>query len=212
MPSSLEKLLSSASPSLSDHEPVLTEQLRGLAGSLADGLLSMLCERNGFYALESALHVFPSHSGQQEIGLDKWNENALWRAEYRGMADGCLFFAEDIFGGQFCIKDGKVYTFDPETGVLNYLANDIEGWAKAIASDYELLTGYPLAHQWQKQHGQLPARRRLLPKIPFVAGGEFVLDNLYLGDVVEGMKFRASMANQIKDLPDGAQIKFNVVS
>ena len=95
----------------------------------------MLRERNGFYALESALHVFPSHSSQQEIGLDKWNESALWRAEYKGVADGCLFFAEDVFGGgQFCVKDGK-----------------------------------------------------------------------------STMKFRASIANQIKDLPDGAQIKFNVI-
>lgn len=37
------------------------------------------------------------------------------------------FFAEDVFGGQFCIKDSKVYTFDPETGSLGYLADDIEG-------------------------------------------------------------------------------------
>lgn len=38
-----------------------------------------------------------------------------------------FFFAEDVFGGQFCIKDSKVYTFDPETGSLGYLADDIEG-------------------------------------------------------------------------------------
>jgi hypothetical protein len=87
----------------------------------------------------------------------------------------------------------------------------IEGWAKAIISDYDVLTGYPLAHQWQKQNSQLPAKKRLLPKMPFVAGGEFVLDNLYLADVVEGMKFRADIASQIKDLPNGAHIKFNVV-
>ena len=91
------------------------------------------------------------------------------------------------------------------------MADDIDSWAKEVVSDYEELTGYSLAHQWQKQHGQLPTRKRLLPKLPFVAGGEFVLDNLYLADAVEGMKFRADIANQIKDLPDGAQIKFDVV-
>lgn len=41
-------------------------------------------------------------------------------------------------------------------------------------------------------------------------GGEFVLDNLYLADAVEGMKLRADIASQIRDLPDGAQIKFSV--
>lgn len=122
------------------------------------------------------------------------------------------FFAEDVFGGQFCIKDSKVYTFDPETGSLEYLADDIESWVQILLSDYEVLTGYPLAHQWQKQNGQLPAGKRLLPKLPFVLGGEFVLDNLYLADAVEGMRFRADIASQIKDLPDGAQIRFNLDS
>lgn len=207
---SLDKLVSNASSALSEQEPELTEGLRGLAGSLADDLLRMLRQRNGFYALESALHVFPTRSSQEEIGLDDWNENTLWRNDYKGLADGCLFFAEDVFGGQFCIKNNHIYTFDPETGALAYLADDIEGWAKAIISDYDVLTGYSLAHQWQKQNDQLPAKKRLLPKLPFVAGGRFVLDNLYLADAGEGMRFRADIANQIKGLPDGAQIKFNV--
>lgn len=209
---SLDKLLSNASSSLSEHEPEMLGQSRRLAGTLADQLLGMLCQRNGFYALESALHVFPTHSSQNEIGIGDWNESALWRSGYKGLADGCLFFAEDIFGGQFCIKDSKVYTFDPETGSLEYLADDIESWAQILLSDYEVLTGYPLAHQWQKQNGQLAAGKRLLPKVPFVLGGEFVLDNLYLADAVEGMRFRADIASQIKELPDGAQIGLNIDS
>jgi hypothetical protein len=211
MMTSLDKLLSNASPSLSEHEPEVSRELRSFGGALVDDLLRMLRERNGFYALESALHVFPTHSSQREIGLGDWNENDLWRNAYKGLADGCLFFAEDLFGGQFCIKDSKIYAFDSETGALDYLADDMESWAKAIISDYEVLTGYPLAHQWQKQNGELPAGKRLLPRMPFVAGGEFVLDNLYLADVVEGMRFRADIASQIKDLPDGAKIKFNVI-
>ncbi|MFY3152456.1 SMI1/KNR4 family protein [Achromobacter xylosoxidans] len=209
---SLDKLLSNASSSLSEHEPEMLGQTRRLAGTLADQLLGMLCQRNGFYALESALHVFPTHSSQNEIGISDWNESALWRSGYKDLADGCLFFAEDVFGGQFCIKDSKVYTFDPETGALEYLADDIENWVKILLSDYEVLTGYPLAHQWQKQNGQLPAGKRLLPKVPFVLGGEFVLDNLYLADAVEGMRFRADIASQIKELPDGAQIRLNIDS
>ncbi|WDU62104.1 DUF2625 family protein [Pseudomonas poae] len=209
---SLDKLLSNASSSLSEHEPEMLGQSRRLAGTLADQLLGMLCQRNGFYALESALHVFPTHSSQNEIGIGDWNESALWRSGYKGLADGCLFFAEDVFGGQFCIKDSKVYTFDPETGSLEYLADDIESWAQILLSDYEVLTGYPLAHQWQKQNGQLAAGKRLLPKVPFVLGGEFVLDNLYLADAVEGMRFRADIASQIKELPDGAQIRLNIDS
>lgn len=207
---SLDKLFSYASSSLCEQKPELSVRLHSLAGTLADELLRMLYQRNGFYALESALHVFPSYSCQEEVGLEEWNENTLWRNDYKGLVDDCLFFAEDVFGGQFCIKNEHIYTFDPETGALDYLADNIEDWAKAIISDYEMLTGYPLAHQWQKQYGQLPAKKRLLPKIPFVAGGEFVLNNLYLGDAAEGMRFRADIANQIKELPNGTQIKFEI--
>lgn len=210
MSGSLEKLLLNASPSLVDEMPFISEQLYGMAGTLANPLLSLLRQRNGFYALESALHVFPSHSKPQIIGLDKWNDQALWRSEFEGMADVCLFFAEDVFGGQFCIKDCKVHTFDPETGRLDYLADDIDAWASAIIDDYENLTGYRLAHAWQELHGELIANMRLLPKIPFVIGGEFALSNLYLSDAVVGMKLRADMAKQIKYLPDGAQIKLKI--
>ncbi|WP_238346708.1 SMI1/KNR4 family protein [Pseudomonas viciae] len=209
---SLDTLLSNASSSLSEHEPERLGLSHGLLDRLADQLFGMLRRRNGFYAFECALHVFPTHSSQQEIGIYDWNANALWRSGYKYMADGCFFFAEDVFGGQFCFKDGKVYIFDPEIGSLEYLADDIESWAKSILVDFDVLTGHPLAHQWQKQNGQLPAGKRLLPKVPFVLGGEFVLDNLYLADAVEGMKLRADIASQIRDLPDGAQIKFNVES
>ncbi|ALV28015.1 hypothetical protein APZ00_13840 [Pannonibacter phragmitetus] len=209
MMTSLDKLLSIASSRLSERGPEISVKLRSFAGPLTDDLLRMLRQRNGFYALESALHVFPTHSSSQEICLDDWNESTLWRNAYKELADGCLFFAEDIFGGQFCIKDNLIYTFDPETGGLDYLADDMEGWAKAIITDYEILTGYPLAHQWQQQNGPLPTKKRLLPKIPFVVGGEFKMDNLYSIDSVEGMKFRANIAIQIKELPDGSQIKFN---
>ncbi|WP_217990206.1 hypothetical protein [Pseudomonas indica] len=96
---SLDKLLSNASLSLSERGPEISEKLCSLADSLTDDLLRLLQQRNGFYALENALHVLPTHSNPQEIGLDEWNENALWRNAYKELANGCLFFAEDVFGG-----------------------------------------------------------------------------------------------------------------
>lgn len=210
--SGLAKLLANSTLELCSKEPALTDDLRAYAGPLADDLLALLRRRNGFYALEGALHVFPSGSCDEAMGLDVWNSGSLWRNEYHGMADGCLFFAEDIFGGQFCIKGKDICTFDPETGALDILAKDIEGWAKAVVSDYNVLTGYPLAHAWQKQNGLLEANMRLLPKIPFVAGGEFTVDNLHAIDAVKGMHLRADIANQIKGVPNGGSVKFTVKS
>jgi hypothetical protein len=47
---------------------------------------------------------------------------------------------------------------------------------------------------------------RLLPKLPFVLGGEYNLDNLYLANSVEGMRFRGSIARQIQNIPDGNKV------
>lgn len=207
---SLEKLLLNASGSLSEDKPEIQAQLIECAGTLAEQFCGMLRQRNGFYAMESALHVFPTHSSPHQLGISDWNANALWRSRYKGLAEGYLFFAEDVFGGQFCIKGSEIYTFDPELGGLEHLAENIEQWAQTLLRDYEVLTGYPLAHQWQKQNGRLPVGKRLVPKVPFVLGGEFTLDNLRLIDAVEGMRLRADLAVQIKDLPDGAQIRFGV--
>lgn len=202
--------MSIASSSLSEREPEITEPVRNMAGILAEEILVVLRRRNGFYAFEGALHVFPSESSQNETGLSDWNHTDLWRSGYKGLADSGVFFAEDIFGGQFCIKDDKIYIFDPETGSLEYLAADIESWAQMVLNDYEVLTGYPLAHQWQKRNGPIAAGMRLLPKIPFVMGGEFSLDNLYVVNAIEGMRLRADIADKIKSLPNGTQVKYSL--
>lgn len=173
------------------------------------GLFDLLSKKNGFYAFESALHVFPAASGSQ--GLDGWNSASGWRTDYHGLADGCFFFAEDAFGGQFCLFNGSVVSFDPETGERNPLASSIEEWAQHILDDYEVLTGYSLAHEWQKENGPIPAGKRLVPKVPFVLGGEFKTENLFLIEADQGMRSRANLAVQIMNLPEGAEVSFKLI-
>jgi hypothetical protein len=204
MPAALDKLLQIASPALAPAAPSVPADLLAQPGAAALG--DLLGRRNGFYAFESALHVFPVGSeGTQDLA--GWNAPGLWRDAYGGLADGLLLFAEDLFGGQFALRDGEVVTFEPETGEVEALARDLEGWARALLDDYELLTGQPLAHAWQRRHGPLPAGRRLLPKTPFVLGGAYEVENLYPLEAVQGMRLRGDIARQLKDLPDGARVR-----
>ncbi|RZM74389.1 SMI1/KNR4 family protein [Pseudoalteromonas rubra] len=207
----IDKLLSISCDSFVQEQANLTSELRGIAGNLAQELEALLNKKNGFFAFESALRVFSSCSSQLSIGLDDWNSEALWRKDYNGLADGCLFFAEDIFGGQFCIKNGVVCAFDPETAGLEEMAASIEQWAQEILNEYNVWTGYSLAHVWQEHSGALSSELRLMPKTPFVCGGQFELDNLIAINAVSGMKSRANLACQIVDLPDGAQIEFKII-
>ncbi len=201
------RLLAAATDALTGAQPV------GLGGGrLLSELTEMLRARNGFYAFESALHVFSS--GDPDAGtesLEAWNEPAGWRSGYDGLADGFTFFAEDVFGSQFAIRDERVCMFDPETGSAEAMATSVEDWADQLLSDYEVLTGFPLAHRWQQAHGPIPVGKRLVPKIPFVLGGDFEISNVYLLDAHEGMRLRAELAVQLRDLPDGAQVQYRVV-
>ncbi|MGB8011036.1 MAG: hypothetical protein WCF68_05445 [Terriglobales bacterium] len=167
--------------------------------------------KNGFYAFEGALHVLSDVGTSSEVGLFDWNSESLWRSEYHGMDEGAFFFAEDVFGSQFCIHRDGVYSFDPETGSFTSMASGIEEWAGQVLGDYELWTGHNLARDWQEQHGALSIGHRLLPVTPFVLGGEFTVANLHSIEAVNGMRYRASIAVQIKDLPDGASVKLQVI-
>jgi hypothetical protein len=203
----LEKLISISTDALA---PLPEPMPAFLANwTLGPELYAMLKQRNGFYAFESALHVFPVTSDPAS-GLEAWNAESLWRHAYKDLADGLLFFAEDIFQDQFCLSNKGVMTFHAETGQTTFLADSIEAWADLVLSDYSVQTGWQLAHDWQALHGPLPFGKRLMPKMPFILGGEYTLDNLYAGHPLEGMTFKGDLAMQIRDLPHGAKIRLRV--
>jgi len=82
-------------------------------------LLKWLRQKNGFYAFESALHVFPIGTKDGVMDLETWNHLDTWRDTYDGLANGYLFFAEDIFGNQFCLQQDGTSGFEAETGAVH---------------------------------------------------------------------------------------------
>jgi hypothetical protein len=206
----LLKLLSVASePLLTPPHPREAERLSSIGAKSAE-LWEILLWKNGWYAFESALHLFPLGTRENILDLQDWNSESLWRSEYKELASDCFFFAEDTFGSQFCFKEGQIHTFDPETGRTRIFASHLGEWAGKILDDYNLYTGYPVAHEWQRLHRPLTQGERLLPKTPFVFQGAYTVENLYALDCVEGMKLRASIAIQLRDLPDGSRVRLRV--
>lgn len=205
----VDKLIDIASQPLSG-EPAAMPEIFGHY-SLGIELFRMLQKKNGFYAFESALHVFPLMS-DPESGLEAWNSGSLWRDAYEDMAEGLLFFAEDVLQDQFCLsvrKDG-IWRFYAETGQTEHLADSIEDWAGVILMGYPRETGWPFVRDWQAKNGPLPLGKRLMPKTPFFLGGEYNVENLWAGNPLEGMRLKADLAMQTRNLPEGAQVKLNV--
>lgn len=174
-------------------------------------LRSLLEMKNGFFCFEGALQVYSTDCQSEYICLRDWNAPNLWRFEYMEMDDPkVLFFAQDIFGCQFGMTGQSIVQFDPETGSFENLDASIEDWARRILSNYRAMTGYPIAHNWQVANGRIRSNYRLIPITPFVLGGAFELGNLFSAPMIEGMVTRAAIARQIRDVPDGGQIRLVV--
>jgi hypothetical protein len=210
MHGSISKLVGIGGPSLA--EASSSSQLNRIIPSEAASVLGPLfAEKNGFYAFESTLHVRGTADSATEISLVRWNRPDLWVDSYKGMARGAVFFAEDVFGNQFCLYGGQICSFDPETGEFEQIAKNVEEWALKVLEDPPLLTGSEIGRAWQECNGPLQQGTRLVGRTPFVLGGEYAVENLYAANDVEGMRYRAEIAIQIRDLPDGSKIRLRVV-
>lgn len=201
----LQKLLDIASKALAPESEAA--EMGPLMGHLAEEIWS---RKNGFYAFESALLVRPFSSQKTPLGVIEWNDPSGWKRKFDVDLSKELFFAEDVFGEQFSLRESGVFKFKPETGEIELFAESLDDWAEKILENYALHTGQPLAHEWQKQHGALPRGCKLAPKQPFVAGGEYAISNLASMSDIELIEFRAQIANQIANLPDGAQIQIEI--
>lgn len=94
----MNKLLSVASGAISANLPKSSPIFGGAASPLED----LLTEMNGFYVFESAFHVFPSgRPGLPGRSLEEWNSKSPWQESYGHLIPEVIFFAEDVFGGQF---------------------------------------------------------------------------------------------------------------
>src|SRR5579864_4090161 len=146
----VEKLLSISSEALSSKPGIFPLALREYV--LGEELFHMLEQKNGFYAFEYALHTFPLTS-DPETGLEGWNSESLWRNGYGDLAEGLLFFAEDILQDQFCLsrEQSGVHRFYAETGQITLIAASLEEWAGVILSNYRTETGWPFVHRSEER-------------------------------------------------------------
>jgi len=203
--SKLQKLLSISSKALSSL-PGGEARLTACPSQLK-ALLSM---RNGFFAFESSLVVFPTIDCMGVPGILEWNDLEGWRVFFRDvLASDDLCFAHDLFGIQFVITNSEVVKMNPETGDVKRYAESIEGWAERLLDNYEEDTAWVLAHEWQIKNGMLPPHMRLMPKIPFVLGGEFEVENLVAVECHQAMRYWGQLYNNIRSISDGEVIRLD---
>jgi hypothetical protein len=117
--------------------------------------------------------------------------------------------------GNLIIKDedGKYWRLCPEDCYCEIIA------ANRAALD-QLSTDQEFLHDWHMgalvslandKFGPLAEGKKYCLKIPGVLGGEYGGDNLATAPQIDLVRISGDIARQIKELPDGAQIRMRVV-
>ena len=117
-------------------------------------------------------------------------------------------FGEEALGDQFVLREGVVHRLRAETGELESLRVDLPDFDAAVRRDpVEYLGLHPL-EQFRAEGGVLAPGQLLSAYPPFCAtesGGGVSLRAVPAGD---RLGFLASLAAQLRDLPDGTALEF----
>ena len=106
--------------------------------TLVDELAGVLDKKNGFFAFENALLVMPSRTEGTVVGLAQWNAPEGWTRAYDRLPKPTVFFAQDVFAGQYGISELGVIGLEPETGALTLYGATLEDWSETMLEDYDL--------------------------------------------------------------------------
>lgn len=154
----------------------------------------------GFIAFERALLVVPP-----QVAFDLTREHCF--TPFGVGADFCVF-AFDLFGCMYAIRsDGKVVTVDAETGEMKGFADDLEAWATRILEKPGSTLGSELGRAWQQLHGQLAPLERLVPRRPFVLGGDYEVSNLVRCPLRRALALYGSLCEQLTGAADGTPVE-----
>ncbi len=171
---------------------------------------SLLSLHNGLTAFDGGLRIFGTNSGMLPM-LQDWNKREGWRSAYKELVnESLIFFAEDAFGNQFALDDEKVVYFNAETGRATPFANAFSEWLSIVLEDPVDTLQLILFRSWMEKGEHLEPSEHLCPVYPFIVKSDSPLNELYRVDSTEDMSYKGNFAYQVKDVPDGAQIKIRV--
>jgi hypothetical protein len=149
--------------------------------------------------------------GRELPSLGAWNEATLWRGHFAGLADGPDFFAESFLGEQFRLDaTGIVVRWDPETGEEEALGVGQEDWLNVAERNPADFVPAWLLRDWEGKNRMLLPTEHLVPRLPFVLGGEYDPTELVAVTAIASLKWRAQLAIQLRDLPDGERVRLTV--
>jgi hypothetical protein len=120
---------------------------------------------------------------------------------------------QNAFGNViFTDEDGQYWRTCPEELSCELVARNGEDFTKLQTTDgfLEDWNMRELVERARSTLGLPPVERCYCLKIPATLGGAYTLTNIGTNDRAELISFSGHVAKQIKDLPDGAKIRFTI--
>ena len=116
--------------------------------------------------------------------------------------------------GNLIIKDAKnkFWRLCPEDLYCEVIAQDRQGFDE-LSIDQKFLEDWymkPLVEQAKEALGPLPEGCKYCLTMPGPLGGEYAISNIKIVPLAELIGLSGDIAEQIKDLPEGAQIQLKV--
>jgi hypothetical protein len=128
--------------------------------------------------------------------------------------DPAAVVASNAFGNVIVrATDGAFWRIRPEDLACEVIARS-EREYEEVAGDEEFVVDWEmsaLVHLAREKLGPLEPGHCYCLKMPGVLGGAYDSDNLATISRLEAIAFSGDLAEQIKDLPDGARIELRVV-
>lgn len=179
---------------------------------LPDELALILQQINGFIQYQGGLHVRGACTQPAWHSLRHAMEgDAAFHNLYPDIKPTDIPFAEDCLGDQFLLRDGKVFRLLAETGELEPLETDLEGFFKAAAKDpIDYLSLHPL-QQFIDEGGSLNPGQLVAAHPPFCTDAADDGVSLASEPVLERRSFLAELADAIRDLPEDGEFEFEIV-
>lgn len=182
-----------------------------ILAKLPANLAGLLQQSNGFIQFDGGLHVRGACQHPSWHSLrDAWSGTNAFHSLYPAVRREDIPFAEDCLGDQFLLRDRRVLRLLAETGEVHALGLSLTEFFHAVQADpIAFLSLEPLL-LFQRDGSELEPGQLLAAYPPFCTKQAAQGVHLAAISAKERRRFLADFAAQIRDVPDGGKIAFNL--
>lgn len=174
-------------------------------------LQQLIAQRNGFVAFRGGLHVRGACTAPDWHSLRAAMEGpGSFAARFRTVKKDDVPFAQDVFGDQFILRDGKVYKLDSYADQLEPIADGLVDFFGKVQEDPIRLLELGHLAQFESTGETLRPGELLMEWPPFVVEGSEKGVTLRRIPAAERLEFLADIARQLRGVADGTKVEFKI--